>query len=100
MINAASLITILGMATVTYATRTLGFLLLRNRKLSPRARAVLDVAPGCVLISAIAPHFVSPHPEELLALLVTLVFAWKSHMLITVVAGVSSLALLKLLLNG
>jgi len=100
MISSASLVTIFGMATVTYATRTMGFLLLRNRKLSPRARAVLDVAPGCVLISAIAPHFVSPHPEELIALFITLVFAWKSPMLVTVAAGVSSLAFLKYLLNG
>ncbi|MFF7707844.1 MULTISPECIES: AzlD domain-containing protein [unclassified Pseudomonas] len=92
--------TIIGMALVTYATRTNGFLLLRNRKLSPRARAVLDVAPGCVLIAAIAPHFVSPHPEKLLALAITIAAAWKRPMLVIVAAGVSSLALFKYLLSS
>ncbi|MHC8381269.1 AzlD family protein [Pseudomonas sp. LB3P14] len=100
MISAASLLTILGMALATYATRVLGFLLLRNRKLSPRAKAVMDVAPGCVLISAIAPHFVSPHPEELFALGVTLLASWKLPMLLTVASGVASLAVLKYLFNG
>ncbi|WP_341869608.1 AzlD family protein [Pseudomonas aegrilactucae] len=65
MIGWASLMTFVGMGAVTYATRVLGFLLLRNRHLSPRARAVMQSAPGCVLISVIAPYFVSSHPEQL-----------------------------------
>jgi len=100
MISTFTLITVFGMSLVTYCTRTLGFLLLRNRTLSPRARAVLDVAPGCVLISAIAPHFVTPNPEELIALVITIGFAWRFPMLVTVAAGVSSLALLKYVFNG
>ncbi len=100
MISMPSLITILGMAMVTYVTRIVGFLLLRNRRLSQRMRNVMDAAPGCVLVSAIAPHFVSPHPEELLALLITLVTAWKFPMLATVAVGVSSLAILRYMFNG
>jgi uncharacterized membrane protein len=100
MSSTASLLTILGMALATYATRVSGFLLLRNRKLSARTSAVMDAAPGCVLISAIAPHFVSPHPEELLALFLTMLVSWKLPMLLTVAVGVSSLAILKYLFNG
>lgn len=100
MISAGSLLTILGMALATYATRVLGFLLLRNRKLSPRASAVMDVAPGCVLISAIAPHFLTPHPEELAALAITILAAWRCPMLPTVAIGVTSLAVLKHIFNA
>lgn len=100
MINAASLLTILGMAAVTYATRTLGFLLLRNRVLGARARAVLEAAPGCVLISAIAPYFVSRNPAELITLAITLLAAWKLPMLAAVAIAVSSLALLNYAFGG
>ncbi|EJM86742.1 putative membrane protein [Pseudomonas sp. GM74] len=98
MISMAALLTILGMASATYATRLGGYLLLRKRKLGPRARAVMEAAPGCVLISVIAPHFVSPHPEELIALGITLVAAWRLPMLFTVAIAVGSLAGLRLLL--
>lgn len=70
----------------------------RKRKLGPRARALMEAEPGCVLISVIAPHFVSPHPEELLALGITLVAAWRLPMLFTVAIAVGSLAGLRLLL--
>lgn len=96
----AALITILGMALVTYGTRVLGFLLLRDRVLSHRTRTMMEIAPGCVLISVIAPHFVSPHPEELLAIAVTTIAAWKLPMLATVAVGVASLAFLRLLFNA
>lgn len=95
MITLASCLTIVGMAGVTYASRVLGFLLLRNRTLSPRARAVMESAPGCVMVAVIAPHFVSPHPEELLALAITVVAATRLPMLPTIIISVGSLGLLK-----
>ena len=52
-----TLITIDLMAVTTYFTRIAGYLILRDRKLSPRAEAVMEAAPGCVLITVIAPHF-------------------------------------------
>ncbi|MNF96234.1 hypothetical protein D3C84_790170 [compost metagenome] len=51
-----------------------------------------------MLISVIAPHFVSPHPDELIALAITLVAAWRLSMLFTVAIAVASLAGLRLLL--
>jgi hypothetical protein len=59
MIDRATLATIALMAGGTYLTRILGYLALRNRVLSPRMRYVLECVPGCVLISVIAPAFVS-----------------------------------------
>lgn len=95
MIDLTSLLTILGMCAVTYATRVIGFLALRNRTLSARAAAMMEAAPGCVLISVIAPNFVSDRPADLLALAITLVAATRLPMLSTVVIGVASAGLLR-----
>ena len=65
MISWASFLTIIGMLCVTYSTRLLGYFALRNRILSPRAKQMMEAAPGCVLISVIAPYFVSHKPHEL-----------------------------------
>lgn len=89
-----TVLAILLMATATYLTRTVGFVALRNRKLSPRSMAVLEAVPGCVLISVIAPAFVSDQPAELIALAITLLAAMRLPMFPTVVISVASAALL------
>jgi uncharacterized membrane protein len=91
-LDTTTVLTILLMATVTYATRVLGFLLLRNRVLSGKAVTVMEAAPGCVLVSVIAPHFASTNPADLAALAVTLVAATRLPMLATVLIGVFSSA--------
>ena len=55
MIHIPTLIAIICVALTTYSTRVLGYLLLKNRKLSKRTTQILQVIPGCVLISVIAP---------------------------------------------
>lgn len=95
MIDTASLLTIVLMATVTYLTRIGGYVVLRNRTLSPRATAVMEAAPGCVLISVIAPDFVSDNPADLLALAITFLAATRLSMLPTVVIGIASAGLLR-----
>jgi uncharacterized membrane protein len=95
MIDAATLFTIVLMAGVTYLTRIGGYVVLRNRVLSARATAVMEAAPGCVLISVIAPAFVSRHPVDLLALAITFVAATRLSMLPTVLIGVASAGLLR-----
>ncbi|MCC8619442.1 AzlD family protein [Xanthomonas vesicatoria] len=89
-IDAATVLTIVLMATVTYATRIVGFLALRNRVLSGRAVTMMEAAPGCVLISIIAPDFASKNPADLFALALTLIAATRLPMLATVLIGVSS----------
>ncbi len=93
MIHPMTLLAILLMAAVTYTTRIIGYAGLRNRDLSPRALAVMEAAPGCVLISVIAPRFVSNDPADLIALAVTVSAAIRLPMLPTVLIGAGTAAL-------
>ncbi|MCA0057426.1 MULTISPECIES: AzlD family protein [unclassified Mesorhizobium] len=95
MIDAQTALTIVLMAGVTYLSRVGGYVVLRNRVLSARATAVMEAAPGCVLISVIAPAFVSKNPADLLALAATLIAATRFSMLPTVLIGVASAGLLR-----
>lgn len=87
--------TIFLMACATYFTRILGYAVLRNRILSPRMRSVMEAAPGCVLVSVIAPYFASGNPADLMALAITLVAAIRLPFLATVIIGVASAAILR-----
>jgi branched-chain amino acid transport len=82
------------MLAVTYSTRLIGFFALRNRTLSRRAQTIMEVAPGCVLISVIAPYFVSDKPHELIAIALTALSAGRFSMLVTVLIGVGSSGIL------
>lgn len=93
------LATIAGMALTTYATRIVGFLLLRDRELSPRLRAVMESLPGCVLIAVIAPSFVASRPADLIALAVTLIAAIRFSLLPTVVISIVATGALRYLLG-
>jgi uncharacterized membrane protein len=99
MIPSSTILAIVLMALATYVTRIGGYLVLRNRTLSPRATAVMEAAPGCVLISVIAPSFVSDRPADLLALAITLAAAMRFSILPTVLIGVASAGLLRHLLG-
>jgi uncharacterized membrane protein len=99
MIDPLTAVTILLMAAVTYLTRVSGYLLLRKRTLSRRATAVMEATPGCVLISVIAPHFVSSRPADLLSLAITLLAATRLSVLPTILIGVVSAGLLRHLLG-
>ncbi|BCG04153.1 membrane protein (plasmid) [Paraburkholderia sp. PGU19] len=87
--------TIVAMALVTYGTRAGGYLLLRNRVLSARALAVMEAAPGCVLISVIAPNFATTNPADIASLAITMLAATRLPILPTVLIGISSAALLR-----
>lgn len=64
-------IVIIGMLVATYSTRLIGWLILRNRPVSPAMQRVLDAAPGCVMISIVAPAFMTTDPATLITLLQT-----------------------------
>jgi len=95
MIDPATLLAIVLMATVTYLTRIAGYVALRNRVLSARLVEVMEAAPGCVLVSVIAPDFVSDRPADLFALALTLAAATRLTILPTVIIGVASAGLLR-----
>jgi len=98
MIDNLTVLTILAMALVTYLTRVLGFMVLRNRTISPMLQEVLQAAPGCVLIAVIAPKFVSGNPADLIALALTLFAATRLPILPVVLIAVFATATLRFLL--
>lgn len=99
MLDSMSFMTIVLMAITTYLTRISGFLLLRNKTLSPRMQYVMESMPGCVLISVIAPVFVSKDPATLVALAITAIAATRLGLLSTVCIGVASAGLLRHLVS-
>lgn len=95
MIHIPTLIAIICVALTTYSTRILGYLLLKNRKLSKRTTQILQVIPGCVLISVIAPYFVSDHPADLIAISLTFLAACYLSLLPTVLISIVTTGLLR-----
>ncbi|WP_353192036.1 AzlD family protein [Pandoraea pnomenusa] len=91
--------TVVLMAVTTYATRVVGFLVLRDRTLSPRVRSVMESLPGCVLISVIAPSFVAERPADLIALAVTLLAAMRFSLLPTVIVSIAATGALRYLIG-
>ena len=87
------------MLAVTYSTRLIGFFALCNRTLSRHAQTIMEAAPGCVLISVIAPYFVSDKPHELIAIALTALAAGRFSMLVTVLIGVGSSGILRWLMT-
>lgn len=93
--NLAEFLTILAMLVMTYSTRLLGWLFLKNRRFSVRTQALLEAAPGCVMVSIAAPFFFTTNPAHLCALAVAILYglAW------TVAACVATAAVLGHLLG-
>lgn len=98
MIHTPTLIAILFIAATTYLTRVLGYVLLKNRSLTNKQRQIMEVVPGCVLISVIAPYFVRDNPADLMAIIITLIAASRFSLLPTVAISMASAALLRLVL--
>ena len=85
-------ITVLGMAAATYSTRAVGWLVLRNRTVSPRLQRVLEAAPVCVMASIVAPYFMTTDPVMLLSLAVMTIAALSTNLAGTVVLSVLAYA--------
>ena len=98
MIHSTTLVAILLVAATTYLTRILGYVLLKNKTLNNKQRKILEVVPGCVLISVIAPYFVKDNVADLLAIAITLIAASRFSLLPTVVISMLSAALLRTVL--
>lgn len=94
MISLDAFLLFCAMLGVTYSTRLVGFFALRHRVLSKRAQKVMEAAPGCVLISVIAPYFVSDKPHELIAMALTIWAASRFSMLVTILVGVGTSGIL------
>jgi uncharacterized membrane protein len=98
MISMTTFIAIIFIALTTYLTRILGYVLLKNKTLSLRQRKILEVVPGCVLISVIAPYFVQNNLADLLAIAITLFAASRFSLLPTVAISMASAAILRMMI--
>ena len=95
-----TLITILGMALVTYATRAGGFWLMGLVTPSPRIEAWLKQIPGAVLVAIIAPTVLASSVAETLAAVATLLVAIRTkNVLVAMLVGVATVALLRLIIK-
>lgn len=86
--NGIQVLAILLMAGTTYFTRIAGYLILRKAKISSRLNAVLEAAPCCVMISIVAPFFMTYDPITLISLLLTIVYAMRFNFALTVIFSV------------
>jgi uncharacterized membrane protein len=89
---------ILAMAVITYATRIAGLFLAGRLALEGRAKAAFDAIPAAVLVAVIAPTALATGPAETGAAIITGIAATRLPLLGTVVAGVVSVVILRLLL--
>lgn len=97
--NLGEFLTILAMLVMTYSTRLLGWLFLKNRRFSVRTQALLEAAPGCVMVSIAAPFFFTTNPAHLCALAVAILVSRKYSLAWTVAACVATAAVLGHLLG-
>lgn len=86
---------ILGMLAATYSTRLIGWLVLRNRHVSAATQRVLDAAPGCVMISIVAPAFMTTNIVTLVTLAATVLVAFRVNLAWTILFAVGFNALLQ-----
>jgi uncharacterized membrane protein len=96
-IDSTTMITIVGMALVTYATRAGGLLLMRRVSLSGPIERWLRYVPGAVLVALVAPTIAKGGLATLIATAATVVVAARSKSLVpAMVAGVGVVWLLRL----
>lgn len=94
-----ALLTILGMALVTYLTRAGGLWLMSFVTPSPRVGAWLRQIPGAVLVAIIAPTVLASSLAETLASLITVLVAWRTkNVLVAMIVGVAAVWILRHLL--
>lgn len=90
---------ILTMALATYATRFLGFWLVRHRSVGGRLAGALEAVPGAVLTALIAPMAFATGPAESLAALLTVLIAWRLPLIAAVAGGCLAVVALRALLG-
>ncbi|MFL5627239.1 MAG: AzlD family protein [Ktedonobacteraceae bacterium] len=96
-----ALLTILGMALVTYLTRMSGLWLMSRVTLSGRMKALLGYIPGTVIVAIIAPTVLSTGLAEAGAAVLTLLVAARTrNVLLSMLVGVGAAWGLRMLLAG
>ncbi len=94
-----ALVTIFGMALVTYLTRAGGVWLMGLVTLSPRLEAWLRSIPGAVLVALVAPTVFASSLAETLAALATVLVALRTrNVLLAMVIGVGVVWVLRMVI--
>ena len=96
-LDATTLVAILVMAAITYATRIAGPLIAHRLVLRGRARAAFDAIPAAVLVAVIAPMALATGWRETAATAVTVLAAARLPLLATIAVGVAAVVLLRTL---
>jgi uncharacterized membrane protein len=96
-----ALITILGMAAVTYAIRAGGLLLANRLPATGFVTSWLKHVPGAVLASLVAPAVLTGGPAEAIAAAATaLIYFVTRNLFATMAGGVLAVYLARLVLGG
>lgn len=91
---------IVTLGVVTYATRIGGHLILtRFGQLNPRLEAALDAVPAAVMTAIVAPMALTTGPMESIAAGIAVFAALRLSMHATLILGVGSLVVMRLLLG-
>jgi uncharacterized membrane protein len=98
-LDGPTLLAILAMAAVTYATRVAGFALVRRLALTGRARLALEAVPGAVLVALVAPAILTRGPADALAGALTVLAALRLPVIGVVAVGVLSAGVLRAVLG-
>ncbi len=91
-VDATTVLAILCMAVVTYATRAAGLALAGRLDLAGRAKAAFDAIPPAVLTAVIAPTALATGWPETLAAAITALAATRLPLLATIAVGVGAVA--------
>ena len=95
-----TILAILGMAFATYATRASGLYLMRGIVVKGRLKAALDALPPAILMAVIAPTILTTGIAETIAAAITAGTAFmRLPLVVTVLTGVVSVVLLRMVLN-
>lgn len=90
-----TLIAILAMAVATIFTRLSGLALIRHIQMDERRKTAIEAIPPAVLMAVIAPTAFATGWAETLACVATAMAARRLPLLVSVVVGVATVALLR-----
>ncbi len=89
---------IFALATVTYATRIGGDLVLsRFKRINPRVEAALDAVPIAVITAIVVPTALATGPAETCGIAVTVLSTYRLPTIASITAGVGTVIVLRLL---
>jgi branched chain amino acid efflux pump len=94
-----TLLAITGVALATYATRVAGLFLMRHVNVKGRTKAAFDALPPAILMAVIAPTILATGVAETIAAAITAASAYlRLPMIITVLIGMASVVLLRMVI--